>query len=182
MNLTVGGRHQCSHSLLTLCNNYCRHKTNCTALFSHTPPLLLRMHIPVRLVIPSLDAIRTYFLDEPRKWEEQVRKNVKKRGIKWMKMMEEDTQNDRGRWRFLSKTRFSDKRWHKIRWKEKQEAQFELTTVLQGFILLQICITMRYVLLPITRDPEISWIRFCTNFLPKAEKLKFCVLQHYKSK
>ena len=34
----------------------------------------------------------------------------------------------------------------------------------------------------ICRDPEISWMRFCTNFLPEAEKLKFCVLQHYNSK
>ena len=32
------------------------------------------------------------------------------------------------------------------------------------------------------RDPKILQMRFCTNFLPEAEKLKFCVLQHYESK
>ena len=25
-------------------------------------------------------------------------------------------------------------------------------------------------------------MRFCTNFLPEAEKLKYCVLQHYESR
>ena len=33
----------------------------------------------------------------------------------------------------------------------------------------------------IIRDHKVSWMRFWANFLPKAEKLKFCVLQHYKS-
>ena len=32
------------------------------------------------------------------------------------------------------------------------------------------------VICVIGRDPEISWMRFCTNFLPEAEKPKFCVL------
>ena len=109
-NLAVGGRHQCSHFLLAPCNNYFRHKTNCTALFPHTPFLpkatgsyrtypslvklqpsawvcrerpvrgqntlmltsflLLHMRILVWLVMPSLNAIGTYFLDKPHnnKW------------------------------------------------------------------------------------------------------------------
>ena len=36
-------------------------------------------------------------------------------------------------------------------------------------------------LIIICGDPEISWMRFCTNFLSEAEKLKFRVLQHYES-
>ena len=52
-NLEVGG---------ALCNNYCRHKTNCAVLFPRTPSLLLRMRIPVRLVMPSLDAIGTFWM------------------------------------------------------------------------------------------------------------------------
>ena len=37
-NLAVGRRqYQCGHFLLALCNNYCSHKTNCPALFPHTP-------------------------------------------------------------------------------------------------------------------------------------------------
>ena len=39
------------------------------------------------------------------RWEEQIEKNVVKRGIKWMEMMEEETWNDRDSWRLLSKTR-----------------------------------------------------------------------------
>ena len=38
------------------------------------------------------------------RWEEQVKKAVEKRGIKWMEMMETVTWNDRDRWRLLSKT------------------------------------------------------------------------------
>ena len=34
------------------------------------------------------------------RWEEQVKKNVEKRGIKWMEMTKEETWNDRDRWGF----------------------------------------------------------------------------------
>ena len=62
-NLAVGRRqYQCSHFLLALCNNYCHHKTE-TAL--HYSQILLHMHIPTRLVIPSLGATWSFFLDKP---------------------------------------------------------------------------------------------------------------------
>ena len=63
MNLAVRGRqYQCSHFLLVLCNSNCRHKTETALHYSHILPLYC---IPIRLVMPSLDTIGSYSLDEP---------------------------------------------------------------------------------------------------------------------
>ena len=40
------------------------------------------------------------------------KKNVEKRGLKWMEMAEDETSNYRDRWRLLSKTRPPDTRGH----------------------------------------------------------------------
>ena len=49
-NHAVGGRqYQCSHFLILLCNNYCRHKTETALHYSHNLPfLVLRMSIRVQ--------------------------------------------------------------------------------------------------------------------------------------